>query len=85
MLLTEMEQYSHGLNVDRLVAYCALVAFVRIQESNRGYKKIREVVDNKLDKSKKISNFNSGPFRHMGNKGAGPGNKISRNPFKNIR
>ena len=42
MLLTEMQQYYPGLNVDRLVAFSALVAFAKVQQSNRGYSKIRE-------------------------------------------
>ena len=42
MLLKEMQQYRDGLNVDRLVAFCALIAFAKVQESNRGYSKRKE-------------------------------------------
>ena len=42
MLLTEMSQYYPGLNVDRLVAFSALVAFAKVQQSNRGYLKRKE-------------------------------------------
>lgn len=42
MLIREMEEYQHGKNVDRLVAYCALVAFIKVQQANRGYAKRRE-------------------------------------------
>jgi hypothetical protein len=44
MLLKEMQAYTEGLNVDRLVAFSALVAFMRIQQSNRGYAK-RVIMD----------------------------------------
>ena len=36
-----MIAYYPGLNVDRLVAFAALIAFVKIQQSNRGYLKER--------------------------------------------
>jgi cell division protein ZapA (FtsZ GTPase activity inhibitor) len=34
MLIKEMQEYTEGLNVDRLVSFTALVAFMRIQQSN---------------------------------------------------
>ena len=86
MLLTEMKAYRDGVNVDRLVAFCALVAFVRIQESNRGYKKVTEYVDTKkLDKSQKISKFTMSPFRHFGTTGTKVGPGIKRQAFKNYK
>ena len=54
MLIKEMLAYYPGLNVDRLVAFGALIAFVKIQQSNRGYSKRRESEDNSLVNSEKI-------------------------------
>ena len=86
MLMKEMISYYPGLNVDRLIAFGALMAFVRIQESNRGYKRIREDKDDKnLDKSRNLFKLNSRPFKNIGNKRKGKSNSIKRNPFKNIR
>jgi len=68
MLLTEMEKYEPGLNVDRLISFAALIAFIKVQESNRGYIKKAEYVDDKhLHKSNKISKLNKSAFRHVGN------------------
>ena len=84
MLLKEMSEYQHGLNVDRLVSFAALVAFMKIQQSNRGYSKRFESSSNKhLDKSEKISKLVS-PFRHMGGNGSGMG-RIKRSAFKNLK
>ena len=85
MLLKEMQAYQEGLNVDRLVAFCSLVAFVKVQQSNRGMVKRVEVTNKNLDISQKFSKLNYSPFRHIG---AGKGNGMSRpnrNAFKNIR
>ena len=86
MLLKEMQAYQDGLNVDRLVAFCALIAFAKVQQSNRGYAKRVEFTDKKLDNSRKFSKLNWGPFRHMGSsKGSSTGMQAPRNPFKNLR
>ena len=37
MLLKEMLAYQPGVNVDRLVSFAALIAFAKVQQSNRGY------------------------------------------------
>jgi len=84
MLLKEMQAYQDGVNVDRLVAFCALIAFAKVQQSNRGYSKRVEHAHQKLENSQKISKLNWGPFRHMGSsKGSSIGHK-PRNPFKNL-
>ena len=46
MLIKEMQEYADGVNVDRLVSFAALVSFMKIQESNRGYtkRKVRKFV-----------------------------------------
>lgn len=86
MLLKEMQAYQDGINVDRLVAFCSLVAFAKVQQSNRGLAKRVEVTEQKLDNSQKFSKLNWSPFRHLGgSKGASSGMKAPRNPFKNIK
>jgi hypothetical protein len=86
MLLKEMQAYREGLNVDRLVAFCALIAFAKVQQSNRGLTKRVEVTKENLDNSQKFSKLNWSPFRHIGgSKGNGGVQKSPRNPFKNMR
>jgi hypothetical protein len=89
MALEEMLQYEHGLNVDRLISLSALIAFVKLQNANRGYKKRFESEDSShLENSDKIYNLSKGsPFRNIGKKGSSRGgfNKPKRNPFKRIR
>jgi len=87
MLIKEMQQYVEGLNVDRLVAFCALVAFMRIQESNRGYIK-RTVMDDaakKLQKSDNLFKLSNSPFRHMGKGKLAQGQQYKRSPFKHFK
>ena len=86
MLLKEMQAYQEGVNVDRLVAFCALVAFSKIQLSNRGFAKRVEQTGQKLENSQKFSKLNYTPFRHMGGSGNGSSSqRPSRNAFKNLR
>ena len=87
MLLTEMQEYAPGVNVDRMVSFCALVAFMRIQQSNRGYAK-RVVMDDaakSLQKSENLFKLNKSPFRHMGRGQLANGQKSKRSPFKNLK
>jgi hypothetical protein len=87
MLLKEMLAYYPGLNVDRLVAFGALVAFVRIQQSNRGYLKRRESEsDNSLVNSKNLYKLKYSPFKNLARgKTSIGGNKIKRSAYKNFR
>jgi hypothetical protein len=87
MVMVEMQQYREGLNVDRLIALGALIAFAKVQEANRGIKKRLDTTDKKdLSKSENLYKFTNNPFRHIGG-----GSKVMndakpvRNPFKNIR
>jgi len=85
MLIKEMSEYHDGLNVDRLVSFAALVAFVKIQESNRGYKRIVEYENTKsLEKSQKMFKLSKSPFTNIGSKKRGPGRNRRRSGFKNI-
>ena len=86
MLLKEMQAYREGVNVDRLVAFCALIAFAKVQQSNRGLSKRVETSKENLANSQKISKLNWGPFRHMGQSKLKPSVYAQpRSPFKNIR
>ena len=87
MLLTEMLQYFPGLNVDRLVAFAALVAFAKMQQANRGYvkRKERDKSLEPLDISQNFGKLNKNPFRNIGNKNSRLHKRKNRNPFKNIR
>jgi hypothetical protein len=74
--------------VDRLVAFCALIAFAKIQQSNRGLVRRVEAVKQNLDKSKKFSKLNYSPFRHIGASTIsrhGGMTAPKRNAFKNFR
>jgi hypothetical protein len=87
MLLKEMREYADGVNVDRLVSFAALVAFMKIQESNLGYAK-RTVMDDaakNLQKSENLFKLNHSPFRHMGRGRLTNGQSFKRFPFKNIK
>lgn len=84
-LLKEAADYHEGLNVDRLVTYCALVAFVKLLVANRGYKKLVKYEEN-FKKSKDLYKLNlSNPFKNIGRSGSSSSNQIPKNPFKNIR
>ena len=86
MAMVEMTHYREGLNVDRLIALGALIAFAKVQEANRGLRKRIDRTDKKsLEKSKNLYTFTNSPFRHIGMGGGRSGNRPPRNPFKNIR
>jgi len=85
MLLTEMEKYEPGLNVDRLIAFSALVTFVQIQNSNKGYIKKTEYSNENLQNSNKMTKLSMSPFKHLGKNNISKNNKIPKSPFKNLR
>ena len=85
MLIKEMLAYREGLNVDRLVAFTALVAFAKIQQSNRGYLKRKEVNSESLDKSKDLYKLKVGAFRHIGKSVSTSGMQKPKMAFKNIK
>ncbi len=87
MLLKEMQAYTEGLNVDRLVSFSALVAFMKIQQSNRGYQK-RVIMDDtakNLQKSDNLFKLSMSPFRHMGKSRLSNGQGFKKSPFKNFK
>jgi hypothetical protein len=81
MLLIEMAQYQEGVNVDRLVAFTALVAFVKVQIANRGYRKVREDTKNSLENQKDLYKLKLSPFRSIGQ--VVPG--MRRSAFRNLK
>jgi hypothetical protein len=86
MAFVEMEAYDDGVNVDRLVSLAALIAFAKVQQANRGYKKRVERTDTKhLDNSKNLYKLNVSPFRHIGQQNSNSQMRQQRSPFKNIR
>jgi hypothetical protein len=86
MAMVEMQQYREGLNVDRLIALGALIAFAKVQEANRGIMKRIDMTDKKhLEKSENLYKFTNSPFRHIGMGQSSLGKRPPRNPFKNIR
>lgn len=86
MLLKEMQAYHPGLNVDRLVAFCALIAFAKVQQSNRGYQKRLEQQNSNLEKSEKSYKLKLNPFRHIGTaSGRSGGMSKPRSAFKNLK
>lgn len=85
MLLKEMLAYQPGVNVDRLVSFAALVSFVRIQESNRGYVKRKETDGNELENSKNLYKLKYSPFKNLGRGRAVISNKVKRSAFKNLK
>ena len=87
MLLKEMRAYADGVNVDRLVSFCALVAFMRIQQANRGFAR-RTIMDDaakNLQKSENLFKLSKNPFRHMGRGQLANGQSFKKSPFKNLK
>ncbi len=86
MLLKEMLAYRPGVNVDRMVAFSSLIAFAKVQQSNRGYTKRRETDGTEeLENSKNLYKLKYSPFRNIGRKRNVESNKIKRSAFKNLR
>ncbi len=86
LLLKEMLAYYPGLNVDRLVAFSALIAFAKLQQSNRGYAKRRESETPKtLQNSENLYKLKYNPFRNMGRSMSKSSTKQKRSGFKNFK
>lgn len=85
ILLKEMLAYTGDQNVDRLVAFTALITFAAIQNANRGIGTIIEKEDDKLEKSQKISNLYKKEL--FSNIGKNPRNDKSfkRSAFRNLK
>lgn len=84
MLLKEMLAYQPGVNVDRLVSFAALIAFAKVQQSNRGYLKIKET-DSFLQNSKNLYKLKYSPFKNIGHSKLNKQDRVRRSGFKNFR
>ena len=84
MLLKEMLAYQPGVNVDRLVSFAALIAFAKVQQSNRGYLKIKET-DSSLENSQNLYKLKYSPFKNIGRGKSTSSKKVRRSGFKNFR
>ena len=83
MAMVEMEHYTDGLNVDRIVSLAALIAFARVQQANRKMLSFKERSD--IESYNKFTNFDKSMFRHVGKTNSYGMNKQFRSPFKNLR
>jgi hypothetical protein len=86
MALKEMQAYRPGVNVDRIVSLAALIAFVKIQDSNRKTKvRIENEIPNKLENSQNLYKLKSTPLRNLGRKKSNSNFKKKRSPYKRLR
>lgn len=79
MALKEMAGYGDGSgNYDRIISLAALIAFVKIQEANRGFIKRIEKTEQHLEKSDKFRKFIMGQSKEerKPNQFAKPGNSF---------
>ena len=84
MVMVEMKNYGDGVNVDRLVTIASLIAFAKVQQANRGYKKRLEDESHKsLEKSQDLFKLKKSPFSSR--RGKGGGGRSDRSPFKNMK
>ncbi len=86
MILKEMQAYHDGLNVDRLVAYCSLISFAKVQQANIGIRKRVEIANDKLEKPINYGKLIVSPFRHIGhNSSSNSTSTFKRSAFKNLK
>lgn len=87
MLLREMAAYHDDLNVDRIIAFCALIAFVKIQDSNRGLVERVDNISGKIESDPNMYKKQVSFFKNVGN----PAFKVpeqyqvKKNLFKNLK
>jgi hypothetical protein len=86
MAMREMKLYTDTLNVDRLVALSALIAFAKVQAANRGVKRVREKSANvNKSKEKDLYKVDRGYFKNIGSTGTSNQNRLPRMPFRNLK
>lgn len=68
MIMKEMQAYQDGVNVDRLVSLCALIAFAKVQQANKGMTTVMEKTTYTEEKNRDQYKWDpgSGGFRHVG-------------------
>ncbi len=67
------------------VAFGALIAFVKIQQSNRGYTKRRESEGKSLVNSENLYKLKYSPFKNIGRSSTSRTSRPNRSGFKNIK
>lgn len=87
MILKEMAAYQPGLNVDRLISFSALIAFVAIQKANRGIRRrIEEDPSKHLEKNKNLFKLVKTGFNHIGmNNRTKSEPRPPKSAFRNLR
>ena len=84
MVLKEMLGYGQ-INVDRLVSLAALIAFIKIQQSNMERPvRVENDIEENLENSQKMLKLNKSMFRNVGNPAHGSSSKKVRSPFKRL-
>ena len=68
-----------------MVAFGALIAFVKIQQSNRGYTKRRESEGKSLVNSENLYKLKYSPFKNLGRGKRDNNSRIRRSGFKNYK
>lgn len=81
MAMEEMSKYNPTLNVDRIIALGALIAYVKIQDANKIT--IIERESTNLEKSKDLHKLDKRAFTHIGRSVAN--SKKTHRGFKNLR
>lgn len=84
MLMKEMEQYNPDLNVDRIIAFCALASFVRVQHANRGYIKRLEK-DNSAKLADKSLYVKQNSFFKTRNNSSDSKYNVKKSGFRNLK
>jgi hypothetical protein len=88
MLLKEMQLYQPNLNVDRIISYALLMAFVKIQQAaGRIKKEVKRTNELPINPEKRVI-FKGGDrqlFKNIGRQSSGAMVKNHRNPFRNIK
>lgn len=82
-LLKEMQAYQSKGNYDRLISYCALIAFAKIQQAAQGIKKRVERKEDSTDK-KKLVTFDKNTFLKSVGRPNSMMSKVRTNPFRTI-
>lgn len=84
MLMKEMSVYAHGMNADRVVAYCALAAFVKIQNASRGYITKIETSDNQKREKPNLYKKITSHFKNQNNK-LEENFRVQKSWFRNLK
>jgi hypothetical protein len=86
MILKEMEAYQPGMNVDRLISFAALTAYIKIYLANVGYARREEAVEHKKPADKNLYAVPRSFFKNVGTvTSTDEKYQIKRSPFKNIK